>query len=60
MINAIKLNASAHAWGEPISEVLRVFIQHRKITREQIISIAFPDTLTCIIVYEEEEHDNAP
>ena len=54
MINVIKLNASAHAWAEPISEVLRVFVQHRKIAREQIISISFPDALTCIIVFEED------
>lgn len=57
MINAIKLNASAHAWGEPISEVLRTFIHHRKIKREQIISVSFPNALTCILVFEEEEND---
>ena len=57
MINAVKLNASAHAWGEPISEVLRVYLHHRKIRREQIITISFPDVLTCIVVFEEDEKD---
>ena len=55
MINVVKLNASARAWGEPISEVLRTFIHHRGITREQIISVAFPDVLTSIIVFEEDD-----
>lgn len=55
MINVVKLNASSHAWGEPISEVLRAFIRHRGIVREQIISVSFPDVLTCIVVFEEDK-----